>query len=100
MSNTKEMSKRQARREQMRRKEMRSRLFGIGLISIGAILVAILFIYPNFKPVGAITTPETFVRPNAKNNAAGNPEAPIKIDEYSDFQCPYCRVFFEDTEGS
>ena len=99
MSNTKEISKRQARREQIRRKEMRSRLFGIGLISIGAILVAILFIYPNFKPVGAIATPETFSRPNAKNNAAGNPEAPIKIDEYSDFQCPYCRVFFEDTEA-
>lgn len=23
----------------------------------------------------------------------GNPEAPIKIIEYSDFECPYCKVF-------
>jgi len=98
MSDPKEMSKRQARREQMRRKEQRGRLIAIGLMSIGAILLAFLFIYPNFKPVGEITTPKAFVRPNAKFNAAGNPDAPIRIDEYSDFQCPFCAYFTRDTE--
>jgi protein-disulfide isomerase len=28
-------------------------------------------------------------------NAVGDPNAPIKIEEYSDFQCPFCRIFFE-----
>jgi protein-disulfide isomerase len=98
MSNTKDMSKRQARREQIRRKETRGRLMGIGLITIGAIFVAFLIIYPNFKPVGAISEPEPISRPNVKFNAAGDPNAPIKIEEYSDFQCPYCGQFTETTE--
>ena len=98
MSNTKDMSKRQARREQIRRKEKRGRLIGIGLITLGAIFVAFLIIYPNFKPVGAISTPELISRPDVKFNAAGDPNAPIKIEEYSDFQCPYCGQFTEKTE--
>jgi protein-disulfide isomerase len=99
MNNPKDVSKRQVRREQIRRKEQRGRWIGIALISIGAIFVAFLIIYPNFKPVGAIITPPVVVRPNVEFNAAGNPNAPIRIDEYSDFQCPYCAKFYQDTES-
>ncbi len=91
----KEMSKRQVRKEQLRRKEQRSRLIGIGLITIGALFVAFLIIYPNFKPVGAIADAPANTRANVDFNTVGDPNAPIKIEEYSDFQCPFCRVFFE-----
>lgn len=97
MSNNKEISKRQARRDQIRRKGQRSRLLSIGLISVGALFLAFLFIYPNFKPVGEVFSAPVISRENVDFNTIGNPDAPIKIDEYSDFQCSFCRVFFENT---
>ncbi len=30
--------------------------------------------------------------------AIGSPNAPVKMDAYSDFQCPFCRMFATDTE--
>jgi len=93
------MSKRQTRREQMRRAEQRSRMIFIGLIIVGAILVAFVFIYPNVRPVGTVSTPVALVRPQADDNASGDPNAPIKIEEFSDFQCPFCKRFSDQTEA-
>jgi protein-disulfide isomerase len=98
MSNTKEMSKRQARREQIRRKEQRGRLISIGFISLGALIIAFLFVWPNFRPVGDIFPAEQINRPIVDFNTAGDPAAPIKIEEYGDFQCPHCRTFYTNTE--
>ncbi|HNO95282.1 MAG TPA: thioredoxin domain-containing protein [Anaerolineales bacterium] len=95
---TKEMSKRQLRKEQIRRKEKQSRFLAIGLITVGALFLAFLVIYPNLKPLGEVVTPKEITRANVDFNTAGDPNAPITITEYSDFQCPYCRIFFENTE--
>ncbi len=100
MSNTKEVSKRQVRREQIRRKEQRGRIIGISLITIGALFVAFLIIWPNVKPVTGITVVEPTPRPQADKNSMGDPNAPVKIVEFSDYQCPFCERFSADTEPS
>lgn len=94
----KEMSKRQARKQQMRRSETRSRWLAIGLMTIGALFIAFLIIYPMFRPVGNIATAPAVERPNVSFNTAGDPNAPIRIEEFSDFQCSYCRLFYQNTE--
>jgi protein-disulfide isomerase len=94
----KEVSKRQQRKEQVRRKERRSRLLAIGFVSVGVLFLAFLFIWPSLKPIGDVATAPETVYPNPDFNAVGNPDAPIKIEEYADFQCPHCGDFFRNTE--
>jgi protein-disulfide isomerase len=98
MSDTKEMSKRQARRDQIRRKEQRGRIIGITLITIGALFVAFLIIWPNLKPVKGLTVVTANPRPQADKNSMGDPKAAVKLVEFSDYQCPFCKRFFKDTE--
>lgn len=100
MSSQTEMSKRQMRREQMRRKEQRGRIIGISLITIGALFVAFLIIWPNVKPVTGITVVDPNPRPQTDKNSMGDPNAPVKIVEFSDYQCPFCERFSTDTEPS
>src|SRR5512147_338508 len=99
MSPDKVVSKRQERREQIRRQEQRGRLLTIGLIVAGALFVVSAFIYPQVKPIVDIVTVTPHERPNVDRNSMGDPNAPIQITEFSDFQCPYCEDFFNKTEA-
>ncbi|NWG05312.1 MAG: thioredoxin domain-containing protein [Chloroflexi bacterium] len=98
MSPDKVVSKRQERREQIRRQEKFSRILTIGLIIVGAIFIVFAFIYPSLKPVLDIVTVQAKPRPNVDRNTMGDPNAPIELVVYSDFQCPYCERFFDETE--
>lgn len=99
MSPDKAVSRRQERREQARRQEQRGRFVTIGLITLGALFIVIAFVYPQFKPILNLVTVTPNARPNADRNNMGDPNAPLQITVYSDFQCPYCKQFFNQTEA-
>ena len=41
---------------------------------------------------------EEFPREVTQSNTMGDPNAPVHIVEYSDFQCPFCLKFWSETE--
>lgn len=94
------MSKRQQLREKRRRAEQRNRLIWIGLIVVGAVLVAFVLIYPQVKPIAEVQpAPVSVERPNVNRNTTGDLNAPIKMVEFSDYQCPFCKRFWRETEA-
>jgi len=95
------MSKRQELRERRRKQQQRQRLLTIGLVTIGAVLVAFAFIWPmiNKNRVSSDTlasiTPVTPITDTAAKDGThlGDPNAPVKMDVWEDFQCSGCYYY-------
>jgi protein-disulfide isomerase len=98
MSPEKRLSKRQRMREKRQRQARMQRLGVVSIIVVGALLIAFALIYPNFKSIGEIATVEPNLRPLANGTAMGDPNAPVRIDVFEDFQCPACRSYSEEIE--
>ena len=45
-----------------------------------------------------VVSPTLRSHPEANANTMGDPNAPVKIIEYADFQCPFCVRYWQDTE--
>jgi protein-disulfide isomerase len=94
------MSKRAQIRE--RRKKQRQRQMMItGLAVIGAVLIlAAIIIWQNVASVADIIIPDPIDHPLASGTHMGDPNAPVVIEEYSDYLCSFCKRFVDETEPS
>ena len=89
-------SKRQERRAKMVRQERLNRLTVVGLMVVGAAFLVFAVVWPQLNTDIVAIDPGT--HPNANDNSLGDTNAPILVEEFSDFQCPFCERFHEETE--
>ncbi len=101
MSN-KTMSKRQELKEMRRQQERRSRLLTIGAIALIVIVLVAVLVTPSIRnaaaPVGEFVQITPVERPNAQGTAMGDPNAPVKIEIFEDYQCPACVSYSKNVE--
>ena len=93
-------TRRQVVREKRRKQQRRQRLYIILGVIAAALIIAAILIIPSLQPVGEIVSITPHARPMADGRTMGDPNAPVLIDVYSDFQCPACKSFSEQIEPS
>jgi len=91
-------SKRQERRTKILQQERPNRLVMIGFVVLGAVLLVFAVVWPQLRPIAEVVAVDPGTHPNAKDNSMGDPNAPIQIVEFADFQCPFCERFHKETE--
>jgi protein-disulfide isomerase len=95
------MSKRQEIRERRRKKQRQQSLMMVMIISGVALIVAALLMLPTIRgtllPIDDFTRPELYRRPLTSGSTFGDPNAPVVIEEFSDFGCSHCATFSEGT---
>ena len=92
------VSKRQERRAKMQREQQRQRMIILGLIGLGAVLLVIAIVLPQIRSADDIVTVTPAALSESDGLSVGDPNAPVTIDVFEDFQCPACRFFTESIE--
>ena len=88
-------SKREARLEKKRAAQRKNQMRWIGFAVVAAVGVVALLIF-----AGQVRTPDVEHTYSQKNGTQlGDPNAPVTIIEYGDFQCTHCNNFYQTTES-
>lgn len=98
MSKRKELKQKRAQRQKL------TELITTGIVVVVAVAIVVLVIMNQNPPAATreIIIPEPLARPTelvpAGEMAAGDPNAPVTLDVYEDFQCPACKIYTENIE--
>jgi len=100
MNKNVKISKRELIREKRRKGEQRQRIFLIGVVIVIGLIIAGILIYPSLQPPVSVIKSTPYPSLNPQGLAQGDPNAPVKVQEFGDFQCPGCKNFFINQEAS
>ncbi len=70
----------------------------IALCAVAALVIGVMYVIPRLSPAAEAINVESNPRPNASGNSMGDPNAPIQMVEFGDFQCPFCERHHVETE--
>jgi protein-disulfide isomerase len=97
-----ELSRKEELRQKRRRAQLRQRLVLLLIIGGVAFVILALAIGPTIRnataPIGEIVQITPVPRPMEEGRNMGDPNAPIRMDVYSDFQCSSCNIFAQQVE--
>jgi protein-disulfide isomerase len=91
-------TKREAMREKRRQQQRRQRLIILFAVIGAALLIAGFLIIPSLLPADDIVAITPISRPMVDGRSMGDPNAPVTIEVFEDFQCPSCQNFTENIE--
>ncbi|MGD8604662.1 MAG: thioredoxin domain-containing protein [Anaerolineales bacterium] len=91
------MSKREEIRDRRRREQRRRMLRLVTLIAVVALGVLILVVIQTQLSLRNIVMPDVYPYQNTDGRAIGDPDAPVVIELFSDFQCSACDLFHDET---
>lgn len=98
----KTVSRKEEMRQKRRQAQIRQRLIIFLLIGGAALVILALAVGPTIRdataPVGQINPITPAQRPLEDGRNMGDPNAPIVMDVYSDFQCSACAIFAKQVE--
>lgn len=88
-------TKREAVREKRRQEQRRRRILVVlGIVAAAAVIAAVIIV-PSLLPAGDVVMITPVERPMADGTAMGDPQAPVTIEVFEDFQCPACKTYSE-----
>ena len=93
------LKERRRQRQQQERRNML--LIGGGVVLVILAIIILPTIYKSLIPaaqVGDFKQITPVVRPQENGTSMGDPNAPVKIDSWEDFQCPACQQYTESVE--
>lgn len=92
-------SRKVAHREQRKKQQQRERNIIIAVVVVLGLMVAAALILPNLPGNSEnVQKAEALVRNQVDGVYAGDPNAPVKVVEFSDFNCSHCYEFFSTQE--
>jgi protein-disulfide isomerase len=92
------MSKRGEIRERRRRGRSQQRTIAIVAIVAVAAVFTFLLILPSLRPVGSFVKITPPARDQAQGTNLGDPQAPVTVVVFEDFQCPACMQYSQTIE--